>query len=84
MLLLQDARDLVVDRLRLPRVAAGRDHEEVREVADTAHVENRDVGGQLLLAESGGTACLLEWFQIGLSRVLVRFRPSLLRHCVQP
>ena len=73
MLFLEDARDLVVDRLRLPRVAARRDHEEVGEVADTTHVEDRDVGRQLLLAESGGTACLLEWCQVGLSRVLVGF-----------
>ena len=83
MLLLQDARDLVVDRLRLPRVAARRDHEEVGEVADTTHVEDGDVGRQLLLAESGGTACLLEWCQVGLSRVLVGIRLSLLRRRIQ-
>ncbi len=71
MLLLEDACDLVVDRLRLPRVTARGDHEEVGEVGDAAHVEDRDVGGQLLLAESGHEACLLEWCQIGLSYVLV-------------
>ena len=56
---------LVADRLRLPRVAARRDDEEVRVVAHRPHVEDRDVGRQLLLAEGGDAAGLLERCQVG-------------------
>jgi hypothetical protein len=69
--LLEDASDLVVDAFRLSRVAARRDNEEIGEVADAAHVENRDVGRQLLLAESGNAAGLLERAQIATRSLVV-------------
>src|SRR5215831_8259314 len=47
--LLQRPSHLVVHRLRLAGIPPGSDHEEVRVVADAAHVEDRDVGRQLLL-----------------------------------
>ena len=52
--------DLVEDRLRLPRVAARRDHEVVGVDAGRPHVEDDDVLGQLLGGESGDSACLFE------------------------
>ena len=58
--LLQLAVHLVEDRLRLARVAAGREHEEVRVDAHGPHVEDDDVFCQLLARESGDPACLFE------------------------
>ena len=51
---------LVEDRLRLARVAAGREHEEVRVDAHGSHVEDDDVFCQLLARESGDPACLID------------------------
>ena len=58
--------DVVVDRLRLARVAARGEHEEVGVVAHRPHVEDDDVRRQLLLGESGDPAGLLERAQVGL------------------
>ena len=58
--LLQLPVHLVEDRLRLARVAAGREHEEVRVDAHGPHVEDDDVFCQLLARESGDPACLFE------------------------
>ena len=57
-----------MDGLRLPRVRARRDHEVVGVVAHRPHVEDGDVGCQLLLAESGDAACGLERCQVGCVR----------------
>ena len=59
-LLLQLRVHLVEDRLRLARVAAGREHEEVRVDAHGSHVEDDDVFCQLLARESGDPACLID------------------------
>ena len=56
---------LVADRLHLARVAAGGDDEEIGVVAHRPHVEDGDVGRQLLLAEGGDAASLLERCQVG-------------------
>ena len=62
-LLLQLPVHLVVDRLRLARVATGREDEEVRVDAHGPHVEDDDVFSQLLGGESGDPACLFEGAQ---------------------
>jgi hypothetical protein len=53
----------VPDRCGLPRVAAGRDHEEVGEGTLGPHVEDHDVLSQLLAGESGNAAGLFEGIQ---------------------
>ena len=60
LVVLQARVHLVPDRCGLPRVAAGRDDEVVRERALGPHVENHDVLRQLLLGESGDAAGLFE------------------------
>jgi hypothetical protein len=58
--LLQPRLHLVEDRLRLPRVAARAQDEEVGVDADRSQVENDDVLRQLLLREAGDEASLFE------------------------
>ena len=60
LLLLELHQDLVVDALHLARVAAGGDHEVVRERAHLAHVEDDDVLGQLVQGGRGDALCLGE------------------------
>ena len=50
-------------RLRLACVLAARDDEKVGEIADATHIEDRDIGRLLLLAESGNAPCVLERIQ---------------------
>ena len=57
---LQLGMHLVEDRLGLPGVATGREHEEIRVDAHGPHIEDDDVFCQLLARESGDPACLFE------------------------
>ena len=62
---------------------ARRDHEEVGEVADAAHVEDRDVRRQLLLAEScGRRACSSGVRSVSLASSS-KAAPSLVGRCVE-
>ena len=58
--LLQPLVHLVVDRLRLPRVLARADDEEVGVGARRPHVEDDHVTSQLLLGDAGDAAGLFE------------------------
>jgi hypothetical protein len=60
---LQAFADLVVDRLRLPRVAPRAEDEEVGVDADGPQIEDDDVVRQLLLSEAGDAAGLFERVQ---------------------
>jgi hypothetical protein len=57
---LEAVAHLVDDRLRLPRVLARADDEEVGVCAHRPHVEDHDVLRQLLLGEAGNSACLVK------------------------
>jgi hypothetical protein len=57
---LEAIADLADDRLRLPGVAPGAQHEEVGIDADRPQVEDDDVLRQLLLGEAGDEASLFE------------------------
>jgi hypothetical protein len=52
-----------VNRLRLARVGAGDEHEEVGVVAHASHVEDGDVRRELLAADGGDAVSQLEWGQ---------------------
>src|SRR6266536_2066298 len=60
LVVLEPVVDLVVDRLRLPRVVPVADHEEIGEDADGPHVEDDDVLRQLFLRSAGDAAGLFE------------------------
>jgi hypothetical protein len=60
MVALQAIAHFVDDRLRLARVAPGRQYEEIGVDADRPQVEDDDVLRQLLLGEAGDETSLFE------------------------